>query len=428
MIYLGNSIAFLTLKNKNMLQNDATVLGLLMVILAMVFYTASLSQKGWQRFYGIFPPLLLCYFIPGLLNSFGVINGAGSQLYPVVSRYLLPACLVLFTLGMDWKALAKLGPPAIIMMLVGSFGIIIGGPVALFIVGKISPETVAGEGADAIWRGLATIAGSWIGGGANQTALREVFKPSDRLFSQIVAVDVITAELWMAVLIYGAGFTTKIDRFLKADSSGIDEIKNHLEVYQQNNQKIPATKDFIYLGAVGLGATGIAHFLAEIITPYLSTNYPSLEKYSLTSSFFWITGLVTLIGIILSFTPLRKLENVGASKLGSVFLYILVATIGMQMDLGSVADNPGLFAIGLIWMMVHAGLIILVARLLKIPYFFLAVSSQANVGGSASASVVAAAFHPSLASVGILLAILGYAIGTYGGYLSALMMQWVSEM
>ncbi|MCF0054298.1 DUF819 domain-containing protein [Dyadobacter sp. CY356] len=411
-----------------MLKNDATVLGLLMVILAMVFYTASLPQKGWQRFYNIFPPLLLCYFIPGLLNSFGIINGAESQLYPVVSRYLLPACLVLFTLGMDWKALAKLGPPAIIMMLVGSFGIIIGGPIALFIVEKISPETVAGEGPDAIWRGLATIAGSWIGGGANQTALREVFKPSDRLFSQIVAVDVITAELWMAVLIYGAGFATKIDRFLKADSSGIDEIKNHLEAYQQNNQKIPATKDFIYLAAVGLGATGIAHFLAEIITPYLSTNYPSLEKYSLTSSFFWITGLVTLIGIILSFTPLRKLENVGASKLGSVFLYILVATIGMQMDLGSIADNPGLFAIGLIWMMVHAGLIIIVARLLKIPYFFLAVSSQANVGGSASASVVAAAFHPSLASVGILLAILGYAIGTYGGYLSALMMQWISEM
>jgi len=411
-----------------MLQNDATVLGLLMVILALVFYTASLPQKGWQRFYGIFPPLLLCYFIPGLLNSFGIINGATSQLYPVVSRYLLPACLVLFTLGMDWKALARLGPPAIIMMLVGSFGIIIGGPIALFIVGKISPETVAGEGADAIWRGLATIAGSWIGGGANQTALREVFKPSDRLFSQIVAVDVITAELWMAVLIYGAGFATKIDRFLRADSRGIDEIKNHLEAYQQTNQKIPGTKDLIYLTAVGLGATGIAHYLSEKITPYLSTNYPSLEKYSLTSGFFWITGLVTLIGIILSFTPLRKLENVGASKLGSVFLYILVATIGMQMDLGSIADNPGLFAIGLIWMMIHAGMIILVAKLLKIPYFFLAVSSQANVGGSASASVVAAAFHPSLASVGILLAILGYAIGTYGGYLSALMMQWISEM
>ncbi|WP_159466955.1 DUF819 domain-containing protein [Dyadobacter sp. 3J3] len=411
-----------------MLQNDATVLGLLMVILAMVFYTASLPNRGWQRFYSIFPPLLLCYFIPGLLNSFGIINGAESQLYPVVSRYLLPACLVLFTLGMDWKALAKLGPPAIIMMFVGSLSIIIGGPVALFIVGKISPETVAGEGPDAIWRGLATIAGSWIGGGANQTALKEVFKPSDRLFSQIVAVDVITAELWMAVLIYGVGFTTRIDRFLKADSSQINEIKEHLEEFQLINQRIPTTKDLIYLAAVGLGATGLAHFLSEKITPYLTTNYPSLEKYSLTSGFFRIIGLATLIGIILSFTPLRKLENAGASKLGSVFLYILVATIGMQMDLGSIADNPGLFAIGAIWMLIHATTIILVARWLKIPYFFLAVSSQANVGGSASASVVAAAFHPSLASVGILLAILGYAIGTYGGYLSALMMQWVSEM
>lgn len=411
-----------------MIQNDATVLGLLMVILALVFYTASLPQKGWQRFYGIFPPLLLCYFIPGLLNSFGIINGATSQLYTVVSRYLLPACLVLFTLGMDWKALARLGPPAMVMMLVGSFSIIIGGPIALFIVGKISPDTVAGEGADAIWRGLATVAGSWIGGGANQTALREVFKPSDKLFSQIVAVDVLTAELWMAVLIYGAGFTAKIDRFLKADSSQIDAVKEHLKEFQDANQRIPATKDFIYLSAVGLGATGLAHLLAEIITPYLSTHYPFLEKYSLTSSFFWLTALVTLMGILMSFTPLRKLENAGASKLGSVFLYILVATIGMQMDLGSVAGNPGLFAIGLIWMSFHAGTIVLVARWLKIPYFFLAVSSQANVGGSASASVVAAAFHPSLASVGILLAILGYAIGTYGGYLSALMMQWVSEM
>ncbi|MDQ6481944.1 DUF819 family protein [Dyadobacter sp. LHD-138] len=411
-----------------MLQNDASVLGLLLVILAMVFYTASLPKKGWQKFYSVFPPLLLCYFIPGLLNSFGVIKGADSQLYPVVSRYLLPACLVLFTLGMDWKQLAKLGPSAVILMLVGSCSIIIGGPVALFLVGKISPETVAGEGPDAIWRGLATIAGSWIGGGANQTALREVFKPSDRLFSQIVAVDVITAELWMAVLIYGAGFATKIDHFLKADSSQIDEVKNHLEEFQQTNQRIPATRDYIYLCAVGLGATGLAHWLAEKITPYLATNYPALEKYSLTSNFFWITGLVTLMGIIFSLTPLRKLENAGASKLGSVFLYILVATIGMQMDLGSIADNPGLFAIGAIWMLVHAGTIVAVARWLKIPYFFLAVSSQANVGGSASASVVAAAFHPSLASVGILLAILGYAIGTYGGYLSALMMQWVSEM
>lgn len=411
-----------------MIQNDATVLGILMLVLALVFYTASLPQRGWQRFYDIVPPLLLCYFIPGVLNSLGIINGATSQLYPVVSRYFLPACLVLFTLGMDWQSLWKLGPQALIMMFAGTIGIMIGGPIALWIVSTISPETVSGEGPEAVWRGLATIAGSWIGGGANQTALREVFMPSDRLFSQVVAIDVLVAELWMAALIYAAGYTARIDNRLRADSSHIITIQKRLEEIELSNQRIPATRDLMYLGAVGLSATGLAHWLAEQITPYLAVNYPALEKYSLTSSFFWIVGLVTIIGIVLSLTPLRRLEFVGASRLGSVFLYVLVATIGMQMDLGAVADNPGLFAIGLIWMLVHATFVIGVARLFRIPFFFAAVGSQANVGGSASAPVVAAAFHPSLAPVGVLLAILGYAIGTYGGYLTALMMQWVSEM
>lgn len=410
-----------------MIQNDASILGLLLVTLAFVFYTASLTTNFAKRFYGIFPPLLLCYFIPGLFNSVGIIDTKNSQLYIVVSRYLLPACLVLFTLGMDWKALSRLGINSMVMMFAGVFGIMLGGPLALWLVGIFSPETTGGEGAEAVWRGLATIAGSWIGGGANQAALREVFKPSDQLFSQMIAVDVLVAELWMALLIYGAGYASKIDAKLRANNSSINEIKDHLEKAQLNNQRIPMPRDFIYLLAIGLGATGLAHGIANSVVPYLSTNYPELEKYSLTSTFFWVVSLVTLFGILASLTPLRKLEYVGASKLGSVFLYILVATIGMQMDLGAVTDNPGLFLIGLIWMLIHAVILIAVARLFKIPFFFAAVASQACVGGTASAPVVAAAFHPSLASVGVLLAIFGYAIGTYGGYLTGLMMQWVSN-
>lgn len=408
-----------------MITNDAVVLGLLMLILAGIFYTASLP--GFKRFYTLIPPLLLCYFIPGLLNSLGVINGATSQLYPVVSKYFLPACLVLFTIGMDWKSLARLGPKALIAMLTGTAGIMIGGPIALWIVGTVSPQTVAGEDADAVWRGLATIAGSWIGGGANQTALREVFHPSDQLFSQMVAVDVLIAELWMAALIYGASVASRMDSLLGADSSQIDEVKMHLESEQKANERTPKLAEYIFMAAAGFGATGIAHGLAGLITPYLSANYPALEKYSLTSNFFWVISIATFIGIALSVTPVRRLEYYGASRLGSVFLYVLIATIGMQMDLGAVASNPGLFAIGLIWILIHGLILVLVCKWLKIPFFFLAVGSQANVGGSASASVVAAAFHPSLAPVGVLLAILGYAIGTYGGYLTALMMQWVSR-
>ncbi len=410
-----------------MITSDATVLGLLFVILALIFYTASLKNRFWQKFYAFVPPLLLCYFIPGLLNSFGVISGVNSQLYPVVSQYLLPACLVFFTLGMDFKAVLGLGPKALLVFLGGTLGVMLGGPLALAIVKSISPDTVGGTGADAVWRGLATIAGSWIGGGANQTALKEVFQPSDRLFSQVVAVDVIVAEFWMAILIYGAGIAPHIDRFFKADARDIDHLRDQLTREQQNSAHIPSLKDLIFLAAAGFGATGLSHFFANLIVPFIKVNYPHLEKFSLTSSFFWVVSLATFIGIGLSFTKLRRLEHAGASRMGSLFLYLLVATIGMKMDLLAVGDNPKLFLVGLIWMLVHVAATLLVAKLVKAPFFFTAVGSQANVGGAASASVVAAAFHPSLASVGVLLSILGYALGTYCGYLTGLAMQWVAE-
>ncbi|MDP5121458.1 MAG: DUF819 family protein, partial [Spirosomaceae bacterium] len=141
---------------------------------------------------------------------------------------------------------------------------------------------------------------------------------------------------------------------------------------------------------------------------------------------FWIVTIVTILGLTFSQTKLRNLENVGATKVGSLFLYILIATIGMQMDITAVFNNPSLFAVGIIWMLVHIITIIIVAKIIKAPYFFMAVGSQANVGGAASAPVVAAAFHPSLAPVGVLLSVLGYAIGTYAGYITSLLMKWAS--
>ena len=134
-------------------------------------------------------------------------------------------------------------------------------------------------------------------------------------------------------------------------------------------------------------------------------------------------SIATLIAILLSNTKAKNYEGAGASKFGSVFIYILVATIGMKMDLAMIFDNLGLIAIGIVWMSIHAGLLILVAKLIKAPYFFLAVGSQANVGGAASAPIVAQAFHPSLATVGVLLAVFGYAIGTVGAILCTILME-----
>ena len=177
--------------------------------------------------------------------------------------------------------------------------------------------------------------------------------------------------------------------------------------------------------AVGLGATGLAHFLTAPLVAWIGSLPAAwrLQDYSLTSNFFWIVVFATTIGLLLSFTRARTLEGAGASKIGSVMLYVLVATIGMQMDLSALLDRPWLFLLGLIWILVHAGLMLLVARLIRAPLFFLAVGSQANIGGAASAPVVASAFHPALAPVGVLLAVLGYALGTYCAYLTGLMLR-----
>jgi uncharacterized membrane protein len=411
-----------------LLTNDAVVFGLLMATLALIFSTSASNHPFWKKFYSVVPTVLLCYFIPALFNSFGWISGDSSKLYGVASRYLLPASLVLFTISIDVKGILKLGPKALTMFLAGSFGIMIGGPVALFTVGYFYPELLGGNGPDEIWRGLSTVAGSWIGGGANQTAMLKVFEPSATLFSQMIAVDVLVANLWTAVLLYWAAKPEKIDRFFNADSSAIYELRDKIADFRKGIMKIPNLSDTMLILGVGFGVTGLATFLADILAPYIDVNYPELEQYSLNSSFLWIVVIATTIGLALSFTRVRNLEGAGASRLGSVLLYVLVATIGMQMDLGAVFDSPVLFLVGIVWMIVHILVMLIVAFIIKAPFFYVAVGSQANVGGAASAPIVASAFDSSLAPVGVLLAVLGYAVGTYGAYICGLMMQNVSGM
>ena len=405
-----------------MISNDAVVFGILMVVLGFVFYTSNLKSSFWKKFYTFFPVILLCYFIPSLLNTTGIVSPEKSNLYFVVSRYLLPTSLVLLTLSVDLKEISKLGSKALIMFFTGTVGIIIGGPIAIIIVKNLFPNLVS-INPEELARGMTTIAGSWIGGGANQTAMKEVFNVDGELFSKMVTVDVLVGNAWLAVLLIGVGKTVFIDKFLGADSSSVESVKEKIEKYNLSIARIPDLKELIYVLTIGFGITGISHLIADNIAPYLLNNFPSLEKYSLTSSFFWLIVMATTFGIILSFTRLRDLEGVGASKIGSIFIYILVATIGLQMNLFTVFDNPGLFLIGLIWISVHVILLFIVAILIKAPYFFVAVGSQANVGGAASAPVVAAAFHPSLAAVGVLLAVLGYAVGTYAAYICGIIMQ-----
>ena len=407
--------------------NDAIVFGILISILAFVFTTSKSENPFWKKFYKFIPTLLLCYFIPSIFNSLGIISGEESKLYFVASRYLLPTSLVLLTISIDLPEIKKLGPKAIIMFLTATAGIILGGPLAILIVSTFAPDVMGGVGPDAVWRGLTTVAGSWIGGGANQAAMKEIFNVSDTLFSSMIAVDVIVANIWMAFLLYGAGINEQIDAKFKADNSAITELKDKIEAYRAQILRIPDLTDTLKVMTVGFGVTAIAHLGADNIAPWISESAPWLAKFSLTSKFFWLIVLATTFALGLSFTKARELEGVGASRYGSLFLYILVATIGMKMNIMAIFENPGLFVVGLIWIGFHAILLIVVAKIIRAPFFFLAVGSQANVGGAASAPIVASAFHPSLAPVGVLLAVLGYAIGTYGAWICGILMQTISQ-
>jgi uncharacterized membrane protein len=256
--------------------------------------------------------------------------------------------------------------------------------------------------------------------------MKEVFQVGDRIFSALIAVDVIVANLWMACLLFAAGRQVSIDAHTGADTRAIDDLKEKISSYQAQIMRIPKLPDTMAVLAVGFSVTAFAHLCADALAPWLYEVNPALERFSLTSNFFWIVVIATTLGVILSNTRVRKLEGVGASRLGSAFLYVLVASIGMKMDLRAIFEHTDLFVVGLIWIAFHAVLLIVVARLIRAPVFFLAVGSQANIGGAASAPIVASAFHPSLATVGVLLAVVGYALGTYMAWVCGIAMQYVS--
>lgn len=434
------------MENAPIFTNDTIVFGLLMISLGIIFYTSSRKEGFWFKFYKVVPALFMAYMLPALLTTIGLIapewetvtatgevEKHSSNLYFMSSRYLLPAALVLMTLSIDLKAVFNLGWKALAMFFTGTVGIVIGGPIAILAMSVIYPDALNGAGPDAVWRGLSTLAGSWIGGGANQTAMLEIYGYNQKLYGGMVFVDIVVANIWMAIILIGVGKSKGIDRWLKSDTAAIEELKEKVSSFSKKVERNPSLTDLMIMVALSFGTVSLAHLGAGYLSDFFSDFVNSMENPTvkniftfLGSSFFWMISLSTIAAILLSFTKAKNYEGAGASKIGSVFIYILVASIGMKMDLTLILDNIGLVGIGLIWMTIHALLLIVVAKMIRAPYFFLAVGSQANVGGAASAPIVAAAFHPSLATVGVLLAVFGYAVGTIAAIGCTILMQLVS--
>ncbi len=395
-----------------LITNDIVVFGLIAATLGAIFYLASGPTPFWKKFFAWVPALLLCYFVPAIYNTAGLIDGEGSQLYYFGSRVLLPAALVLLTLSVDLKGILKLGPRLLFVFCAGTLGIILGAIVSFQIMEWVWPAAVAGD----TWRGMAALSGSWMGGGANMVAIREIYEVDATLFGQFAVVDVAFASLWLATLLFLANRAEQIDRRSGADTSAIDEMRERIAAYEAANARIPSLTDLMVIVGLAFGIVALAHAVSNPIAGWFSANMAWASRFSLDSSFVWIVVLSTLAGLGLSFTRVRQLENAGASRVGTVCLYFLIACIGMQMDFFRLAERPELLVIGALWMAVHVLVIWGAARLVKAPLLYFAVGSQGNIGAAASAPVVAAAFHPTLAPVGVLLGTVGYATGTVLAY------------
>jgi uncharacterized membrane protein len=393
------------------IESPMAVLAVLLGVLALLF--AFERHPVGSRFFKVVPLLVFAYFLPTLLSNTGLIP-TESELYTFVRTYLLPASLVLLVLSVDLPAIARLGRHAVLIFLAGTVGIILGGPIAYLALGWLVPEQLG----DQAWKGLAALSGSWIGGSANMVAIGESVGVQKSTLSMMVVVDVAVSNVWTAVLLAFAGREKAMDARIHADRTLLEKVRQEAEQLQAASARPASLPDLMWMVAIGMGVT--------VACTALAAKLPNFE--GVVSGFTWVVLLVTTVGVVLSFTPVRRLEGAGASRVGQLLLYLLVATIGAQAEFRRLLDAPALVAIGFVWMAIHAGATLLARRLMRAPIFFAAVGSQANVGGTASASVVAAAFHPALAPVGVLLAVLGYVLGTYGGLLTAVLLKHVHPL
>jgi uncharacterized membrane protein len=382
-----------------------------------VFWSTGL--KSMAGFYRIVPSVILVYYLPTIASTAGLIPSSSSA-YDWMRDYLLPFSLFVLMVTADTRSVLRLGPKALAVMLFGTAGIVVGGPVAyLLFKGFLPPES---------WKALAALSGSWIGGGGNFAAIKESVGASDTLVGPIIVVDTAVGYTWTGVLLVLANYQKIFDRWNRAETSLIEKLNRQMKDFRRTSTRPIELTDVtttIAVGLVGAVACGLlGKLIFEATNPQLSVLQPQLAK--IFSPFTWMVILVTTFGIALSITPLRGIEKGGASKIGYAALYLFLTSLGAKADLGGILAAPELLLTGAVWISIHVLFLFIGARLLRAPLFVAAVGSQANIGGVATAPVVAAAYYRELAPVGLLMGVFGYLIGNYAGLLCAFLLRLVA--
>ncbi len=400
-----------------MIQEPMAVLSVCALICAAIFWSTGL--KSTKGFYRIVPSVVLVYYIPTIASTLGVIPSS-SLAYDWMRDYLLPFSLFILMVTADTRAVLRLGPKALVVMLFGTAGIVIGGPVVYLLFGGILPPDS--------WKALAALSGSWIGGGGNFAAIKESVGASDTLVGPIIVVDTAVGYTWTGILLVLANYQRVFDRWNRAETGVIEKLNRQMKDFRETSTRALRLSDVtatVAIGLVGAVTCGyLGNFLFEVTNSQLAEIQPQLAL--IFSPFTWMVILVTTFGILFSLTPIRTVEEGGASKIGYAALYLFLTSLGAKADLGGLLAAPELLLTGIVWIAIHVVFMFVGARLLRAPLFLVAVGSQANIGGVATAPVVAAAYYKELAPVGLLMGVFGYLIGNYAGLLCAFLLKLVA--
>ncbi len=388
-----------------MIHHPLALVAVLLIIESLILYLS--SRTDFKKYFQFLPPVFWIYFLPMLISTAGLID-AKSPIYQKMTTYLLPASLALLLISVDLKAILSLGKTAMIMMLSGSFGIILG-TVSVFSLFKsrVGEET---------WSGFGALSASWTGGSANMIAVKEALNTPDSVFLPMVIVDTIVPYVWMGCLVAMVGMQPLYDRWNRSDRRVLDDLSQKVQgVSSQNWRGILKPTMIIVLGF------GV---LASLASNILARQLPVIKD--VVSTYTWTIILVSVLGLVLSLTPVRRLESQGASRTGYFLLYFVLTSIGAKANLSDIGSTLIFIAAGFIIVLIHVLVLLLAGKIVRAPLFLTAVASQANIGGVASAPVVAEIYQPGLASVGLLLAIMGNIMGTYLGILTGQLCRMVA--
>lgn len=381
-----------------MISNPALIVAVLISIEALVLWLS--RHERTRRCFDLLPSVFWIYFLPMLAATFGLIDPK-SPVYGLITSWLLPASLVLLLLPVDIRAILRLGPLALSMFFIGAAGIIAGAALSF----SLFKPVIGAQ----FWSGFGAVSASWTGGSANMIAVKEALSVPDEVFAPMVIVDTVVPYLWMGFMIAIVGLQPAFDRWNRSNRAALDHLGEEAVRY------LATAGGRRTWGGIGIS---LAVALAGGAGAHLAGSVMPQVKDVLTS-YTWTIIIVTLLGIILSFSPLRRLEQSGASRTGYDLLYFVLTAIGAKASVADIGSALVLIGAGILIVAVHAVFLLIGARLLRAPMFLVAAASQANVGGVASAPVVAEVYHPGLASVGLLLAILGNIVGTWLGILAA---------